>query len=1203
MPDLNLHIGGTFPKGPATSVFSQMLYYKQEDIRSKALLFLASLGYVFNYKAIINNYICSDNVTMCILPLPSIMFVGALLWSTTNKEKLKKYNTGYYEDCIKSLSKLRNNIKRRFISIFEKWVNEGVEGDSLLHSFASFKDGLELGFSSETDSDKFFTNLGEQEEEGIFGNKKTDWLKRFGNGSYTSLMDFYKGELPDNFFENYITVDEDVYGSTSDFTRGLRLGVRDGGNCSLFACNFALAGCVFSKNSKFFNSKTETDAVKVNIGELKLFFNGFLEGIKGSRKEPLTVNDGVSQAKEPDDSNTDIKIGIYRYCKMLYDKWIAGLSEETFNELWTVDEFFEKDSKYFHFIDAYYNKAESIPLNIGDFCEQIVSCFKSDQYSLLSFLSSVYSKNKLNFLCVQNFLDLGKRNNIEKMFDAVPYTDTWEIKKHPNFIVMYPYETSNHLADMENSEYENDGFMINLPDNNINNKWPEPLKSFNSNGFLKYNIPAFGVSYGKLYQSYFQSVDVSMDSPTVTEQSIKAQFQIASQHNEDEQTGDRSKIYTYGQDLYSIYSNNSYTCNVTMMGCAWVQPLMYFVLNNVPMFRGTYLIEKVTHHIEPGVMTTKFMGVRMANVCTRIAEEDALRSRLNQTGEESSAEDITNLEGMIADIDNDCPYKVFPLTFDGGDITLSDNLDTNASQIMRLIMSRGYSKEQAAGIVGNMQVESPGLNPKTVVCDSLGWYSGGLCMWHMNSLEALINKDPKNAFNKEYNGYKCVDNNRKKEIITQMPSASYQVNFLLDTLETSRNIKKYILAEKTVKGAAFVFAKRYEICKGCKNIDSETVKLRIKNAERFYNNYRETQAPTIAKNDGKQVSDLANGFLDAINKTSKSSAVNVEVGVIKEKSKGDTIWLNNPHKDSKFGKVFDIILSGYGDKVEKVNWVLPGNGENINDVPIAYLVTVKDGSNTISINVTTEGKPNTPLSNKIPISTGNEQSGIHDDFCKSLVKKYKTNNETLRKDTHDAINDYDILFTTMIKTTNNEEHLRYVPKSCDATKAEHGLVSNNNGSGSSENEYGFIGNWDVGKFVQRLHYWQSNICKAKGKQRKKPGGGCSSCTGVINRALKDTGFGEKYWGQYPWEVYSKFKLGDDFVEISSGLNVTNKTEFSLGNINRGDICVMWGMGKVYPYHTCAYDGNNWYSDFKQNSCNVYKSSSECRMEWHLFRHK
>jgi hypothetical protein len=51
-----------------------------------------------------------------------------------------------------------------------------------------------------------------------------------------------------------------------------------------------------------------------------------------------------------------------------------------------------------------------------------------------------------------------------------------------------------------------------------------------------------------------------------------------------------------------------------MMGNAQIQPLMYFQLMNVPMFRGTYMIIKVEHNITQGNMTTVFTGMKMSKV-------------------------------------------------------------------------------------------------------------------------------------------------------------------------------------------------------------------------------------------------------------------------------------------------------------------------------------------------------------------------------------------------------------------------------------------------------------------------------------------------------------------------------------------------------------------------------------------------------------
>ena len=235
--------------------------------------------------------------------------------------------------------------------------------------------------------------------------------------------------------------------------------------------------------------------------------------------------------------------------------------------------------------------------------------------------------------------------------------------------------------------------------------------------------------------------------------------------------------------------------------------------------------------------------------------------------------------------------------------------------------------------------------------------------------------------------------------------------------------------------------------------------------------------------------------------------------------------------------------------------------------------------------------PNTPVS-KVHVSKGNDNSGIHEHFCKALAKKYKSPSNELKKDTNNQLDDYPAIF--------NED--KYKLQKCNGESKGNDNSVVESSTGGVENETGYIGNWNVGKYVEMLHKHQRSTCEEKGKSRQSYGG-CGVCTGVINRALRDSGFGMKYWATYPWEVYAKMKSGNDFVEVNGASGVTNKTEFNLGTVNKGDICLMWRTDKKANYHTCSFDGSKWYSDFVQNSCNVYRGKSACSMEWHLMRHK
>lgn len=1187
-----------------TSLFTEYLYYTQDSYEAKAFLFLTSLSYIYDYDKIFEDEICEKDKTISIIPLPAVIYAGSLIWLSedttfTLTKKMKKR--------LEYLYKLDGQVRLKLKKTFKRWVDKGIPNNDIIVSFKEIANNLEIKLlRTDITYEQFFNSLGEIEKDSWFFGKDRTWFTEgiFAGRGYTDILNLFAGELGESFFRNYICVDEDLGGDKGDGTVGMRVGNRDGAPGVIQLTDFALAPCIFMKTTKFFFLDSEK-VLGVSESKMKVFFESFLQKVTDGVEEEKTTDDSVAQAKETN-TTTDIKVGVYRYCKLLYDKWIGGMSAEDFTE-YTMEKFFSDDEseRYFYFIDAYYNKANDILVNIGDFCKLVEESYISADYSLLSLLSSVYSHNQFNFFCPQNFIDLSKRSNMIKMFDCIPYTEHWDVKRHPNFVVNYAYEPSSHL-DVDGSEYENDSFMLNMPEGK-GNKWPEALKSRSWGKTEGFSIPAFGVSYGKMYQSYFKDVAISMDNPTVTEQSIKAQFAIASLNNETKNKEDDSTQYYYGQDLYAIYSNNSYTCEVTMMGCAWVQPLMLFVLTNIPMFRGTYQIINVTHRIEQGNMVTKFKGVRMANVTTRLVEDCSVRRTNDQTDSGENTSTNQSPYSQMASTDNDCPYPKYPvLSSDSAAISLSNDEDYNASQIMMKIMSRGYTKEQAAGIVGNMAVESPGFKANINVCDSNKKWAGGLCMWNNDSLYWLLKNRPDMIGQPMPAGESMSCPTKwEKKVNNDMPSADEQVTFLLDSLEQSayltqeryhRCVKKHLLETNTPEQAAFNFARYFEACGDCKVENSETVKKRKNNAKRFYNNFSAKEMlPPITNNGDEKVSEIGNGLLHAINQTSMSSSVNVEVGIDKDKSDGNKIYLTNGKDSKDFGKILDIMLQTYSEVIEQIDWIVPSGGDQ-SLPPKAYIVYIKEGSSDTKVRVVSE-----ETGNEVQ-SIGLDDGGINEDFKKAIVKKYKDRVSTLRPL---------LVIKNVIPKMTKEEATSLFDKVkiTPCSSLSNGETSSSEG-GTTYNEGPFnTTSWDIDAFVKNLHYWQKNICNAVGKKRENRNGytGCHACTGVINRALEAVGFGRKYWATYPWEVCAKLKADNsDFGVVDEGI-MESKGEFPFGAApKKGDICTFWaidsnGNHKSSNFHTCAYDGSKWISDFVQGKCRQY--NGESRIKWYRFRHK
>lgn len=390
------------------------------------------------------------------------------------------------------------------------------------------------------------------------------------------------------------------------------------------------------------------DQEYATIDNLKSYFKGFHE----KYTKLVGLGDEANKNTNPletADVSKHIKIALYKYLKILYDKWLqATYYQPTCAEHWGVKEFFKK---HFHFIDQNYVNCEDIYFDMKGMSDDFDASFNQETFSFLSFLSNALNKTQCAFYPVQNFLNYYNEESASKMknmFKPIPYNDAFAEAPtpdqiYPDFVVMYKSEESHEPATEDGC---GDSFMLNDDEQFL----PQPIKDAGSDP-KSLRIPSFGVSYGKQYQSYFQSIDVSTNSPMPTEQSLKAQYMIGAANSESNQ-----QVQTLGQDLYTVYSQQSYTCTVQMMGDMWIQPTMYFVLTNVPTFRGSYLIQKVTHQITPGRMTTTFVGTRQASTTTPHVYNWYV-GKNNQGGGTNG--DLTEDPSRQASLENDCPYKVF----------------------------------------------------------------------------------------------------------------------------------------------------------------------------------------------------------------------------------------------------------------------------------------------------------------------------------------------------------------------------------------------------------------------------------------------------------------------------------------------------------------------------------------------------------------
>ena len=912
--------------------------------------------------------------------------------------------------------------------------------------------------------------------------------------------------------------------------------------------------CVLRLSVNYLANQSK-NSFALNKGKAKAYLESFIERLEEIYRINHTEDSNgnlIKTTDEPRKTTIDMKAELYRYMKQLYDKWLPMSS---FSD-WQLKSFFidnsgEEIGHKFYFIDSYYNtinhKLLINPKILSEKIDALLS-YRDVNAMMLGFMADIYASNKCMLMSIQNFADLKKENSMNEMFTPISFNsiDWTTLNKYPSFVVVYPYEPSKNL-DIPNNEYTNDGFMLN-----DEFETPEAIRS-KTDKDGQYKIPAFGVAYGKQYQSYFKSVNINMQSPIATQQSIAAKHFIIREAASTKEKG------VVAQDLYDVYSTQSYTCEVEMMGCAWVQPLMYFVLLNVPMFRGSYMIMKVKHSIKPGDMTTRFTGCRMANVSNKIIEDMFTDEDFLADGSEYSA--YENDKSLKADITNDCPYKIYPL-FGDESTNLSGDKAKDGLGIMRgliALISNKLGKQptdekviyMAAGIVGNMAVESYDYKDSKkyfkydlVVEDnsvSSKGTSGGLCMWRNGYLIDLAEKKTSGL---GHNKTKLVYSEAIREkysTLLRNNGLDAQLRFLMDTMKSENSwmplkLETYYTLATSARVAASKFQEQYE---RPAKLDSK----RADEAEDFYKLYKnggsiEQQVSTPNKDVNK---DINSALFEAVKKTCLNTpSIGIEIKNLGVKNGYARINQSNGKTD-KLQLVFDVMLnSEYYNYIQELGWVYPSNGLQCKMPPDVIYYKAAQSPNPTSKRVwaVQYGKdPSTYVSHEIP--DGNE------DLLRPLAKRAKTiGNENNFKKEVPQIKDTKILD-------------KYKPEDCNSL-----FNSGSNPSGPGDNSTWAKAVQTMGKWYEaNIHTYQNRTPPAKGSGTRKMydcslvnGKVGDDCSGFVSACL---------------QYFGVFKNG--FIPSSYGFTYGSDVASILQKNKFTKINYSWD--KVQPYDIISYNNN------------------------------
>ncbi len=339
------------------------------------------LGYYIKYNDVLRN-IFDKEKTFCTVPKAGMLLIGALCYFSRIPSTQSDFNIGLLALAQGKINskKLRSDLINDFISYFTDWVKK---------DFVKIDSYLSLNIS---DYKGFFDQL----------------PRCYGKDEYiTELVKTYLPRISLNYSAVHNSIGL-IYTTNNDWGKefncsSLRLGMNPDGEGSYLTTKLVLGSVTFVKTADVFSNRSETYSIKDGKGES--FLNGFINRLRTEYSTNGT-DSGVTSVdiERANDckTDTDIKIGVYRYLKLLYDKWIAGSIFETD---FKMEKFFEDSDCYFHFIDTYYNKVGNrVLVNVSEFKDDIVNSEVQDEYSLLSLLSKTYATNKCNFLCIQNFL-------------------------------------------------------------------------------------------------------------------------------------------------------------------------------------------------------------------------------------------------------------------------------------------------------------------------------------------------------------------------------------------------------------------------------------------------------------------------------------------------------------------------------------------------------------------------------------------------------------------------------------------------------------------------------------------------------------------------------------------------------------------------------------------------------------------------------
>ncbi len=400
------------------------------------------------------------------------------------------------------------------------------------------------------------------------------------------------------------------------------------------------------------------ERITIRKTDMKIYLETFF-----ARFDKLTTDTILNRANEEDEiqnrlfntiDDDIIKLNIYRTIGSIHNKWVAG-TDNPFSNCGFTNSYDKKVAENkrgssnahlidsFRFLDRAYNDiGDDFIINPLAISSMLVGNYNQ---SFFDVANKILIDNNFNFIALPTFVNFKDEEELANIFKPYSYSDV-DTASGPSFVCVYAGQTSKHLDLGVDSDYDDDGIVINTDEyGKYSSGAPADFVRAESNdGSL--NIPYFFVSYGQQNQSFFKDIKLDQREFAETMESLQIIEDIS-------QSGDKRKPNTGGQNLFNVYQTRSYSAEIEMMGNALIQPMMYFQLNNIPMFRGAYMIIKTSHNITAHNMTTKFTGVRIKDTKTPLVEASTIFMNI-----------LGSLESLNGPTTDGPPYYIGPMSME-----------------------------------------------------------------------------------------------------------------------------------------------------------------------------------------------------------------------------------------------------------------------------------------------------------------------------------------------------------------------------------------------------------------------------------------------------------------------------------------------------------------------------------------------------------